>query len=887
MGDDAKHSLDVNDAVSPTKVAAFESCAWRYRESRLRGMAGGSDALDMGKAAHLWIERYGLHCRRAGVNQDVDTARQFIADEERSWFIEWRNDLSAMLETFAQEYQWPFGAGSSVAESEFEYKRAFDAAGAELPDYYADDAFSRLALDYAHVAVIDGRRIAMCIDWKTSSQQLAEGRSADVPCYKRKTTIDGRYSVYAPAPKDRQLRWYLKLLMHRWPDCDAYRVGHYYLRTGHWCLTPEIGRDQMDQILAGVTEEMLVASARLRYAREHEEYPATPCDWCNVCQFGPERGDDTCPTYFAQRQAMQALLAGIPPTVPLPQQTSTQPAPATPSAQPTPSSMMGDTATEDSQMALQFGRSSEKLPSRLPHKILLVGPEGSFKTLNVLDAFGSPAGTEEPRLFLSDGERGAEHYRSLFEWLCPMEQNAAGVWVPSHGNIQIELEYLNAVARGELPKYVTAAAFDSWTLFCARWEAWWIDVFWRRKQGKAGDKVEYYELQSPDKKVLRKEQAKVVEALIAAPYDLILTTHEKPKWAPGEMMKQIGTTADAWDITRHYCHTVIVLSKDAKTGRVMAQTEKDRSHLFPPRSAGKWPFWVGALRYYLHGSRPEDAPDFEGVGPAGRVLEPAAPGVDGNAAPDSPAGAGVDTGLEAAPPAGPDDPSQPGTVTPEQAKEIQATAHKNGVARDDLIRAIQGVAIDVDGRDPEFTKVSPVKMAELSFDAADALLDRLSRSVPDEGAADEFSSPDPAAVAAAMAPVTTETQVPAGDTIAVVPAAPGELNDGATQPDPSSVPPAELHPDGQTHDVDGREVWTHPDYPMGSGVGDPRPAIGDPEGPPTDEQKQVILALKKAQNMTGPEYIKRVRDVLRTASSVSHLNAKQADRLIQSMQIPI
>ncbi|MGE0434731.1 MAG: PD-(D/E)XK nuclease family protein [Planctomycetota bacterium] len=575
--------------TSPSTAIGLKDCPHRWREKKRRGEAAPSmEAAEKGTAFHQFVELYGRHCMQQKKQSDPGEAGTICASLADKMGDEWRDELKEWMKHFASEWNWPVGA--ELQWFEFETKIALDTEG-KVVDYDTAEDVHRVKIDFTWCVKINGKLIVGIIDWKSTSSQLADGVEAKTPQY-QKTSM----------PKDLQLRWYVHAARARWPEADGFRAGHYYVKSGHWCLTTVIKKEKVDS--AGTLDEMNVVLADLRRRDEQDDFPATPCSWCENCQFGPttEKGDDTCPHFLVERSSVKALMSGEEDHVgDVPDERTVEDdgditeyvsPPKGPKIQPNEDEQKARTEIMENSIKAAEGakphpkwESPDDFVDRIIHKVFIYGDTGTRKTRSMLTAFTDRReGGGRARLAVADSEDGSRPYKGEFLFYRKVITTQAGL-----------LELID-----NLPDGVDALGIDSWTVFCDKIDREWRETFLKFKRGKGGHFGKFYELQGKDYDKLNDDKQKVIEQLILAQHHVVCIAQPKAEYddAPGaEMMKKIGTTFDGYKRTAFYFDTVIRLEKVRGTDKITAHIEKDRWHLFADTKRVEWT--DDTLRSYL------------------------------------------------------------------------------------------------------------------------------------------------------------------------------------------------------------------------------------------------------------------------------------------------
>lgn len=574
----------ISRVVSPSKSDALESCPHRYWQQQCNPEPDTREQ-QIGKAFHEFMPVYIAACLLAGRQQMPEVVDECIRQvgSAAEWAPDLRDEITALARCTARDFLIPAGAQCftrTATVTPFEFGWGVRAAADGSPeactyDYPAAVIHGRYDWPFG----IAGTSIIWICDWKTGRFDPEE-----IPVDR------GR------VPKQRQPRWYLFGASICFPGAERFAWSTFHPRTGK-TLTATCSRQQLHR--GGlIWSEIRAAHAELQSrmdadaAGEYEKaWAATPCKWCETCQFGPQKGNDTCPHYNQQQRGVSELRTKLEARrrrADEPESHSELTSATTTNANTETSS----TVTEQDAATLQ-PESNESaaapLPAAIPadwqlsddgaesprFKIFIYGDKGTYKTRSILAAFADRkpnaiANKHAARLAVIDTENGTEHYQHEFRFLRKVttkkENIVDGVLNPPPG--------------------VETIAIDSFTDFCDLVTEHWKTIYLVRERG-AGNKRDYYTLQPRDYQNITEEIRKMVRALIdRADLNVIVTAKPKAQYAEGEMMRQTGETFDGFKRMPFFMDVILHLTKGAD-GVVTAETERDRTNRFPQ---GRWVF---------------------------------------------------------------------------------------------------------------------------------------------------------------------------------------------------------------------------------------------------------------------------------------------------------
>lgn len=251
-------------------------------------------------------------------------------------------------------------------------------------------------------------------------------------------------------------------------------------------------------------------------------------------------------------------------------------------------------------------------------KVLIVGPTGCYKTRTVLRAGHVDEGS--PRLLVFDYEDGADQYEDEFSFARVKIQqtvklddkrykiteqevrdlkNDRHVYKPMiaqgyvHGVDFARVTLLNRLAKNPIDFLLIDPITTHYSWIVDKW----LDVFLKREVTSKGHHKDYYTLQPRDYDKLKRDFQSFVSRLQAIQAGVFQIAHEKPKYAEGEIMKQIGMTADVHK-SLPYKVDVHIHIEEEESGKAasaekrftnyIALVRKDRTHTLDARFV-----WVG------------------------------------------------------------------------------------------------------------------------------------------------------------------------------------------------------------------------------------------------------------------------------------------------------
>lgn len=190
-------------------------------------------------------------------------------------------------------------------------------------------------------------------------------------------------------------------------------------------------------------------------------------------------------------------------------------------------------------------------------KLFIYGPPGSGKTTFSL---------QFPKVAMIDMERGSELYGDSFNFDLLPATTADEVMDAINWLLTNKHDYRTVV-------------LDPITVYWAALQQKWSDIFMERNKKSKGYKFEFYDFQPRDWMTIKAELKLLIRRLIALDMNVIVTAHQKPKYADGELMKVIGDTFDGEKSLPYLFDTVLQLER--KGDKFMARPEKDRTGSLP------------------------------------------------------------------------------------------------------------------------------------------------------------------------------------------------------------------------------------------------------------------------------------------------------------------
>lgn len=124
---------------------------------------------------------------------------------------------------------------------------------------------------------------------------------------------------------------------------------------------------------------------------------------------------------------------------------------------------------------------------------------------------------------------------------------------------------------------------DPFTIYWSALQKKWADIFFIRKKGGAGFKVDFYELQVGDWQQIKAEFKSTMRKVMMLDMNVVFTAHEKAEYSDkkGDTMVKTGEyIPDCEKSLPHFFDTVLRFTKD-KDDDTIIQTKKDRSGKLP------------------------------------------------------------------------------------------------------------------------------------------------------------------------------------------------------------------------------------------------------------------------------------------------------------------
>ena len=321
---------ELTPVVSATKINMLRQCGYRFLKHYTRDVPS-SRTQKISFLLHTFIEFYGKHCMKEGVKRDEDVAEKLLAKVEANDKVdpEFAREVRELATPFIAEFEWPVDDVAKAREKHpdleeyywFEWSTAWgfsdweEGSKAEPIEIDESDGPSpetafRCVIDFAWLSIHTGRKLNLnCYDWKLIpvEEQLADKPDAKIP-QKR-----------GGAPKDTQL--YLQLApireLIRESGLDPHmtttgiKIGHYYPKSGHHGFTSAIKPKYIDSI--GVWSVIRNMYREIEAAIEKDEFECELNMGCRACEFGPYKGNGTCPLHLDQQRISAELMGEEPP----------------------------------------------------------------------------------------------------------------------------------------------------------------------------------------------------------------------------------------------------------------------------------------------------------------------------------------------------------------------------------------------------------------------------------------------------------------------------------------------------------------------------------------------------------------------------------------------
>jgi hypothetical protein len=266
---------------SHTAFERYDDCpkAFAFERMEKLGRVVGAP-LDVGRAVHEVLERYGRHCIAKERQQDLDALRSILDATEPQLAPDALADFRGIAERLPEILFEP----AVMCEAEFELELAWDSA------WHPVEWFDRAARYRAKIDCFHREGAVGCVtDWKTQRKIPPQGE------------VD----------RDQQLRTYAWAMSLLHPEIDEWIVRTVYVRYGMAVRRCVLRRED----LAGVRDEIERKIARIAGDRKFEPKlgaHCTVCDYAHRCPaFQKLYANDQLPVPTDADTAREAALALI------------------------------------------------------------------------------------------------------------------------------------------------------------------------------------------------------------------------------------------------------------------------------------------------------------------------------------------------------------------------------------------------------------------------------------------------------------------------------------------------------------------------------------------------------------------------------------------------
>ncbi len=192
-------------------------------------------------------------------------------------------------------------------------------------------------------------------------------------------------------------------------------------------------------------------------------------------------------------------------------------------------------------------------------KGLVYGAEGTRKTRFTLSL---------PKPVTLDLEKGTTEYGKEFDFKVKHIVTADDVMLAVNYLLSNDHDFSTLI-------------IDPITVYWSALQKKWSEIFFVRKKGGAGYKIDFYELQIGDWQVIKSEFKAFLRKISMLDMNVVFTAHEKPEYAEtGTMVKTGEYLPDCEKSLPYFFDTVLRFTKD-KDDNTIIHTRKDRSGKLP------------------------------------------------------------------------------------------------------------------------------------------------------------------------------------------------------------------------------------------------------------------------------------------------------------------
>lgn len=188
-------------------------------------------------------------------------------------------------------------------------------------------------------------------------------------------------------------------------------------------------------------------------------------------------------------------------------------------------------------------------------KGLLYGDSGSGKTTLAL---------KFPNPVVIDMEHGTDHYADMFDFHV--------VHTASPDEV---MEYIDWLASNKHD--FKTLIIDPLTVYYVALQNKYADIFMIREKKSAGYKIDYYQIQPQDWRIIKPELKRLLRKCMQLDMNLICTAHEKPVYVEGEFMKTTGEKTFDCDQSMKYIFDTRIRTFRTKDNQFKGVIDNDRT----------------------------------------------------------------------------------------------------------------------------------------------------------------------------------------------------------------------------------------------------------------------------------------------------------------------
>lgn len=194
-------------------------------------------------------------------------------------------------------------------------------------------------------------------------------------------------------------------------------------------------------------------------------------------------------------------------------------------------------------------------PTNKRFKGLFYGDSGTGKTTLAL---------KFPNPVVIDMEHGTDHYADMFDF--------SVVHTASPNEV---MKYIDWLASNQHD--FKTLIIDPLTVYYVALQNKYADIFMIREKKSAGYKIDYYQIQPQDWRIIKPELKKLLRKCMQLDMNLICTAHEKPVYAEGQMMKSTGEKTFDCDQSIKYVFDTRIRTYRTKDNQFKGVIDNDRT----------------------------------------------------------------------------------------------------------------------------------------------------------------------------------------------------------------------------------------------------------------------------------------------------------------------